>query len=100
MTKTPEDEKTLPLPQHLRDSLRAAQQDHFVSMDALRAAVCNYVDDLRRSGVAYDGIVRAVKNLMEQAARSASDSADAAKENRHLVETMIGWCDEHWKLRA
>jgi len=100
MIQTPEDDRTLPIPQHLRDSLRAAQRDHFVSMDALRVAVCNYVDELRRSGVAYDGIVRAVKNLMEQAARSAAGSADAAKENRHLVETMIGWCDDHWKLPA
>ena len=100
MTETPEDLQTLAIPKHLRDSLRASQRDHFVSVDALRVAVCRYVDELRRSGVAYDGIVRAVKNLMEQAVRSDSGSADAAKENRHLVDTMIGWCEDHWKLPA
>jgi hypothetical protein len=85
------------IPQHLRDKLYTAQQDHLASTDALRGAVCDYVDELRTRGVPYDDVVRSVGNLMAKLDGKAPRSADATKQNRRTVESMLQWCKERWQ---
>jgi hypothetical protein len=98
VTESSEDLKSpSSIPQQLRDTLQAARQNQLVSLDALREAVCAYADDLRRSGVPYEGIMRAVRKLVGQPDGTAPRSAEATKQNARLVETMIEWCKDHWQ---
>jgi hypothetical protein len=85
------------IPQLLHDKLYSAQQDHLASLDGLRGAVCDYVDELRERGVSYDDTVRAVRNLVAQLDGKIPHSADASKQNGHLVENMLRWCKERWQ---
>jgi hypothetical protein len=85
------------IPQHLRDRLHNAQQDHLASFDHLRVAVCGYVDDLRERGVSYDDTLIAVRNLVGQLDGKTPYSAASDKHNGQIVESMLLWCKEHWK---
>jgi hypothetical protein len=85
------------IPQHLRDKLHKAQQDHLASFDHLRDAVCSYVDDLRGRGVSYDDTLVAVGSLVGQLDGRVPHSTASRKHNGHIVESMLLWCKEHWK---
>jgi hypothetical protein len=105
VTATSEDRKSSlsppsAVPQQLRDALHLAQQNHLASVDTLRSAVCDYVDEMRESGIPYDDVVRAVQNLVGQHYRTAQRSPDVRKENAQMVQTMIQWCKDHWEQPA
>jgi hypothetical protein len=95
VTNSPKDPPTPgPMPQHLRDKVFSAEQDHRASLDALRAAVCDYVDELRGRGMAFDDVVHAVRSMMAELHRQTPHSPNATKYDARIVDTMIQWCGE------
>ena len=99
MTQPSEVRKTAaPVPHKLRNLLLVAQRNHVASLDSLRGAVCDYVDQLRGTDVPYDDIVRTVQKLVRGIGGKTPQTAEAAKQNTRLVETMVQWCKERCEL--
>ena len=80
-----------PAADRLRLSLIAAYSaspDRSAELEDLRAAICDYVRDQRRTGVRAEEVVIAVKHLIE-----VSDLRRALpREHRELSERIVTWC--------
>lgn len=88
---SPSEEVNLPVPQPLRDAVRAAQQNHAASLDRLRVAVCAHVDELRERDVPHELIVSTIRRaVLEMDGHDAAGGARTAE----TLDRMIEWCDE------
>ena len=80
------------LPVRLDAALRAARAGHHVSFEALRGAVCLYIDELIVAGLGDDDI----REHVAAAFREVSDDAHAAPAgwNDDLIDELIARCRE------
>jgi hypothetical protein len=76
--------------------LDAATERHIGSIDALREAVCAYLDDLRATGMPRERALAAVRAFIakSQAVRAAQDGQSAIDER--ILARMSAWCVDHW----
>src|SRR5688500_3485597 len=90
------DVPTSTLSAELTHRLDAASEMHIGSIDALREAVCAYLDDLRSAGMPREKALEAVRALIakSQAVRAAQDGQSAIDER--ILARMTGWCVDHW----
>lgn len=84
------------LPPRLQEALRAARAGHHVSFEALRAAVCVYVDELIDSDHADDEI----KEHVLDAFQALGDDGRAAPIawNDERIDELIAWCRTRAKV--
>jgi hypothetical protein len=90
------DVPTSTLAAELTRRLDAASEMHIGSIDALREAVCAYLDDLRVAGLPRERALEAVREVIakSQAVRAAQDGQSAIDER--IVARMSRWCVDHW----
>jgi hypothetical protein len=76
--------------------LHAASEMHIGSIDALREAVCAYLDDLRAMGMPRERALAAVRTFIakSQAVRAAQDGHSPIDER--ILARMSAWCVDHW----
>ena len=80
-----------PILPHLRDAFGAAREDHQHSLDALRIALCAYVDELRHRGADADDVLRVVR---EQFASIDADSPAPQPQWRiDFIDAILRTCD-------
>lgn len=81
-----------PILPHLRDAFDAAREGHQGSLDALRDAVCAYVDELRHRGADDEDVVRAVR---EQFATMEEASPDEVQPpwRADLIDAILETCE-------
>ena len=81
-----------PILPHLRDAFESAREGHQRSLDALRDALCAYVDELRHRGADTDDVERAVR---EQFATMEADAQDAAQPQWRIdfINAVLETCD-------
>lgn len=84
------------LPPRLNEALRAARAGHHVSFDALRAAVCVYVDELIDNGHADDEIKAHVLDAFQ--ALGDVDRAAPIAWNDERIDELITWCRNRTKV--
>lgn len=78
------------LPARLDAALRAARAGHHVSFDALRVAVCAYIDELIAGGMEEEDIrLHVVAAFQEE---NADAHASPAGWNDEMIDEMIALC--------
>ena len=87
------DDGAFPLPESLRAALIAANAEHRASLEALREAVCAYVEDLRARGVSAAEIVRSVRGRVA-ALRMRGRMAGPVAPGDPLLDQVVAWCLE------
>jgi hypothetical protein len=87
------DDGAFPLSEALRAALIAADAEHRASLEALRAAVCAYVEDLRGQGVSAAEIVRSVRGRVA-VLRTAGRMAAPVAPGDALLDQIVAWCLE------
>jgi hypothetical protein len=80
------------LPEQLDAALRAARAGHHVSFEALRGAVCVYIDELIVAGLDDAEIRERVVAAFQEVSDDAHDAP--AGWNEDLVDELIGRCRE------
>jgi hypothetical protein len=78
----------VPVPEHVREALRDARLNHTASLDALREAVCAYVDELRDRDVSRLAIVAKVRGVF----RENGHHLHGPDGTHATIERMIQWC--------
>jgi hypothetical protein len=88
--------RTPALSAELRRRLDAASEMHIGSIEALREAVCAYLDNLRAAGLPRETALEAVREFIakSQAVRTAPDGQSTIDER--IVARMSAWCVDHW----
>ncbi|HJR65522.1 MAG TPA: hypothetical protein VJ802_03775 [Gemmatimonadaceae bacterium] len=87
------DGKGHPISPALRQALRSADAQHRASLEALRDAVCEYVDDLRDRGVASGDIAAAIRQRVTDL-RSSGEMTGPGILADGLVDEMVNSCLE------
>ena len=80
-----------PILPHLRDAFGAAREGHQRSLDALRDAVCAYVDELRHRGADAEDVERAVREQFD--AMEADGPDEAAQWRTDLIDAILESCE-------
>lgn len=84
----------------LQRNLQAASQEHHLSLGALHAAVCAYLDEHRMAGMSRKDGFDAVRVFVAQARdRDAAGSQMPEVSDRFLAQ-IVAWCEEHWRESA
>lgn len=87
-----------PIPQYLRDALQGAQHNHQRSLETLRVAMCEYVDDLREKGISFKDVMKEVHVVIaELDGKLLPRSPSAAQMNDRTVDMIVRWCTDHWE---
>ena len=87
------DDGNFPLPDSLRAALMAADAEHRASLNALRDAICAYVEDLRGQGVSGAEIARSLRGRVA-AFRPAGQMAAPVPPGDPLLDQITAWCLE------
>ena len=85
--------KGLPLSPALHHALISADAQHRASLDVLRDAICEYVDDLRGQGVPTHNIAGAILRRVAEL-RSSGVTATLAARVDGIVDEMVASCLE------
>lgn len=80
-------------PARMGDALRAARSGRYVSLDVLRGAVCDYIDELIALGMGDDEILRQVTRAFQEAGPEAPLDPESAWTHE-FVDELISWCRE------
>jgi hypothetical protein len=80
-----------PLSPALRQALIIAVAQHRASLDALRDAVCAYVEDLRARGMAAPDIAGALRDRVAEL-RAANRMAAPEAPDDVLLDQLVDWC--------
>jgi hypothetical protein len=84
----------------LQRRLEAANHEHRLSLDALRDAVYEYLDDLRAVGLNRDQALESVRSFVAAAMDGDGDGKRSAKTGAgpdvRLITLITDWCVERW----
>jgi hypothetical protein len=75
----------------LRQALTLADAEHRASLDVLRDAICEYVEDLREQGVPAHEITGVIQGRIVEL-RSSSESNHAGPRMDGIVDEMVMSC--------
>ena len=82
---------SVPLSPALRQALTAAAAKHHASLDALRDAVCAYVEGLHALGVPVPDIAGAVRRRVAELRAAGRMAAPDASDDT-LLDQIVDWC--------
>ena len=85
------DGKGKPFSAALRQALIAADAKHSTSLDVLRLAICNYVEDLRARGVPTHDITSAIRRRVTTLQSSGSAVATGSLMDG-IIDEMVASC--------
>lgn len=85
--------KGFPLSPVLRHALTSADAKHRASLDVLRTAICEYVEDLQHQGRHAGDVATAIRRRIADL-RSADEAAGGGGKVDGLVDDMIASCLE------
>ena len=80
----------------LRQAFRSALTGGRGLTDELRVAVCDYVYDLRRQGVAPESAVISIKEVVRRTISGQTPTHDSRRDADALVERVVTLCIEEY----
>jgi hypothetical protein len=91
--RTPQGKRDVALPPELKQRLDTASQAHQLSNNALQHAVCDYLDELRETGMLRGEAFVKVQAFVVAARASAHSDRDVSDR---LRDQITAWCSERW----